>query len=219
MDRNKLPKLLRDVDSDVYDDIMIELKAMRDLYPEYRDDQLLVKMLCERKMTARKVKVDFNVQVQPKTFPEPFTTQELLEEYYQILELSRAVSSAVGRISGGELDRLMTRLEVAYARETVHGGLVDVGRNAGKAGAPAKVRKDPRSGQEVDRRQRSGGRPEEGKLSAAGDLCAEESGTEVPKLEKIDQMLMGQTISPRRALRFLIQHVQRLRKEYDEFVS
>ncbi len=43
------PKLLEDIDWSVYNRVMAELLALRLKHPYYRDDQLLVFMLCQER--------------------------------------------------------------------------------------------------------------------------------------------------------------------------
>lgn len=43
----ELPKLFHKVNPNVYSDVMSRLQELRRLNPEYRDDQLLVFMVCQ----------------------------------------------------------------------------------------------------------------------------------------------------------------------------
>ena len=112
----------------------------------------------------------------------PKTTMELLEEYAEILELANHYRQIGVPLMWVELKH---RLEDAYARETVHGGLVHAGRLAKEARKKTQERKDPSDGRPDSQGIRFDRRPAGVELSVAGDLRAEKSGAEVPGLVEI----------------------------------
>lgn len=149
-----------------------------------------------------------------------FTTQELLAEYYEILDLANNYRQIGVPSMWTELKQ---RLEDAYARETVHGGLVQVGRATKEAGKKTQERKDPSDGGENYCREQPVSRPAEGKLPVAGHLRSEKLGAEVPQLVDIRKMAEKASVwAPTQPvpnaydlIESLVVHIQRLMARND----
>lgn len=218
-------KLFNDVKEGVYDGLYEQLMALRVAYPSYRDDQLLMKMLCDqeeaRDQGRTRSKAVWDME---GSRGAPTTTLELLEEYYQVLEMFHNWQIVPRLSKFGFKTELIQLLEEAYERETVHGGLVHAGRLAKEARKKAPEGKDPGAGEQHNCEVRPVRRPEEGKLPAAGDLRAQKPGADVPELEQIIAMAhqastfvpgsyVSTALNPFDLIEVLARHVQRLDRE------